>query len=109
MLERGSIGSISGYWVGNHGLFDKKRERKELWLFLFYFTLMAALHAFTYLYIDQCSSMMNKTLTFIGYTHIAFQPFFINMAAMCFIPEEIKNKISKYVYGLFSMLLGNGR
>ncbi|MEI6095260.1 MAG: DUF5765 domain-containing protein, partial [Gammaproteobacteria bacterium] len=31
--------------------------------------------------------------------HIAFQPFFINMLAMYFIPEEVKHKIARYVYG----------
>lgn len=76
----------------------KSGESKELWLTLFYFTLMEVLQAFTYIYINQCSMSMNKALTFLGYVHIAFQPFFINMAAMYFIPQEIKMKISKYVY-----------
>ena len=84
--------------LGITGYLIKKGERKELWLFLFYFTLMEALQAVTYMYIDQCTLSMNKVLTFLGYTHIAFQPFFINMAAMCFIPVAVKNKISKYVY-----------
>lgn len=78
----------------------RKREKRELWLPLLYFSLMAVLQAFSLLYIDQCTLPANKALTFLAYLHIAFQPFFINMAAMYFIPDTIQQKISKYVYGL---------
>ncbi|MBP6918598.1 MAG: hypothetical protein KBB94_06760 [Legionellaceae bacterium] len=78
----------------------KQGEKRELYLPLFYFTMMELLQAVTYIYINQCSIPMNKVLTLLGYTHIAFQPVFINMLAMHFIPVEIKNKISPYVYGV---------
>lgn len=77
----------------------KKGGLKALWLPLFYFSLLEALQAFTYLYINQCTSPVNKGLTFLAYIHIAFQPFFINMLAMNFIPEDVRNKVARYVYG----------
>jgi hypothetical protein len=67
---------------------------------LVYFTAMEALQAVQYTVVDLCGLPMNEILTVVGYIHIAFQPFFINMVAMYFIPEEIKKKISKYVYML---------
>lgn len=81
-------------------------EKKELWLTLFYFTLMELLQALTYIYINQCNVPMNKILTFLGYIHLAFQPFFINMVGMYFIPEDIKEKISKYVYACCWITVG---
>lgn len=77
-----------------------KKETKELWLPLAYFSLMELLQAFTYVYIDSCSNHNNQMLTLFGYIHIAFQPFFINMVAMYFIPEKVKLKISAFVYTL---------
>lgn len=77
----------------------KTGEKRELWLVLLYFTLMELLQAITYIYINQCTVPINKVLTSLGYLHLAFQPFFINMAAMYFIPETVKAKIAPYVYG----------
>ncbi len=78
----------------------RKGESQELWIPLVYFALMELLQAATYAYIDQCSSAMNQVLTLFGYLHIAFQPFFVNMVAMYFIPESVKYKIRTPVYGL---------
>ena len=75
-----------------------KGESKELWIPLTYFACMELLQAATYIYIDQCDRPPNQILTLFGYLHIAFQPFFINMVAMYFIPEQVKNKISTLVY-----------
>jgi hypothetical protein len=77
-----------------------KGESKELWIPLTYFALMELLQAVTYIYIDLCDSPNNQMLTLLGYWHVAFQPFFVNMVAMYFIPAEIKNKIMIPVYTL---------
>ena len=90
--------AVSG--LGMTGYLIKTGEKKELWITFLYFSLMALLQVSAYSYINQCANPMNKLHTFLGYAHIAFQPFFINMAAMCFIPEIVKNKISSYVYGI---------
>ena len=95
----GASAVLAASGVGITAYLIRKGSKKALWLPLFYFTLMEALQAVTYLYINQCISPINKGLTFLAYIHIAFQPFFINMLAMNFIPEEVKSKIARYVYG----------
>lgn len=77
-----------------------KKESYELWIPLAYFSLMELLQGFTYSVIDQCSLSSNQIATLFGYLHIAFQPFFINMIAMYFIPEGVKKRIQGWVYGL---------
>jgi len=72
----------------------KKGESKELYIPLVYFALMELLQAFTYVYIDLCGNLNNQILTLFGYVHIAFQPFFVNMIAMYFIPKKLKRKFS---------------
>jgi hypothetical protein len=75
-----------------------KGESKELWIPLTYFALMELLQAFTYVYINLCDNPNNQILTYLGYLHVAFQPFFVNMVAMYFIPESVKLKIRTTVY-----------
>lgn len=75
-----------------------KGESRELWLPLTYFACMELLQAATYVYIDQCDTPQNQILTLLGYLHIAFQPFFVNMVAMYFIPPSVKARISSWVY-----------
>ena len=77
-----------------------KKEDKHLWLPLGYFSLMELLQAFTYVYIDSCGAPANQILTLLGYLHITFQPFFINMFAMHFIPKRVKEKIEDWVYAI---------
>ncbi|MGZ8190167.1 MAG: DUF5765 domain-containing protein [Methylococcaceae bacterium] len=76
----------------------KKGESKELWIPLTYFALMELLQAVTYIYIDLCDNPNNQILTLFGYLHVAFQPFFVNMVAMYFIPVSVKMKIRTTVY-----------
>ena len=49
-----------------------------------YFALMEILQFLQYRVIDQCNSNYNKFLTYIGYTHICFQPIFINIWLFAF-------------------------
>ena len=78
----------------------KQGESKELWIPLTYFALMELLQAVTYVYIDLCDNPNNQILTLLGYLHVSFQPFFVNMVAMYFIPESVKLKIRTTVYTL---------
>lgn len=96
--EASAVLAVAG--LGITAYLIKSGEKRELWLVLFYFTLMELLQAITYIYINQCSLTTNKMLTLLGYIHIGFQPIFINMLAMHFIPQAVKNKISPYVYGI---------
>lgn len=77
-----------------------KKEDRSLYIPLIYFSLMEALQAYTYMYIDQCNAPENQIATLLGYLHIAFQPFFINMTSMYFIPAHVRKKVEIPVYTL---------
>ncbi len=79
------------YWKG---------ESKVLCAALAYFSLMELLQAYTYTVIDQCLDPRNQIATFLGYMHIAFQPFFVNAVAMHFIPPAMRRRIALGVYAL---------
>lgn len=78
----------------------RSEKYKRLGIVLLYFTLMEALQAFTYPVIDQCGLPANEILTMLGFFHIVFQPIFINMAFMFFIPHFVERRIAPYVYGI---------
>jgi len=44
-----------------------------------YFAFMETLQAFQYSVIDECDNPLNKIFTLLGFFHLAFQPFFVNM------------------------------
>ncbi len=75
-----------------------KGEPWPLWTCLGYFTLMEVLQAFTYSVIDQCGLPSNQVATLLGYLHIAFQPFFINMISLHFIDQRIARKVAPLAY-----------
>jgi hypothetical protein len=77
-----------------------KKHSYELWIPVGYFALMEFLQALSYLYINNCSLPANQMLTYLSYLHICFQPFFVNMLTMYFIPKQVKEKISGYVYAV---------
>jgi len=70
-----------------------KKESRLLWIPLGYFAIMETLQALTYIYIGDCSSPMNQLLTFLSYIHISFQPIFINLIFLYFIPARFRKKI----------------
>jgi len=77
-----------------------KKEPAPLWMALGYFSSMELLQAFTYSVIDQCALPSNQIATLLGYLHITFQPFFINMLSMYFIPTHVREKIQWPVYAV---------
>jgi hypothetical protein len=46
---------------------------------VFYFFLMEFLQFFQFLFIDDCNSFWNQFLTFIGFVHICYQPYFTHI------------------------------
>ena len=66
----------------------KKRDDKFLWIPLIYFSMMELLQVFAYLFLNQCDLPINQIITYLSYLHIVFQPFFINMVLMHFIPKR---------------------
>ena len=93
-------GALATLGMGATVYLARKGEPRELWMPLGYFALMELLQAFTYIRIGQCDLASNQAMTLLGYVHVMFQPFFVNMIAMHFIPEPIKRRIAGYVYGL---------
>ncbi|MDA1342889.1 MAG: hypothetical protein EXR90_01410 [Methyloglobulus sp.] len=93
-------GVLAAIGLGTAVYIAKRGESKELWIPLTYFALMELLQAVTYIYIDLCDNPNNQILTMLGYLHVAFQPFFVNMVALYFVPPEVKVKIQTVVYTL---------
>ncbi len=96
--EASAVLAVTGF--ASTTFFYRKGESKVLCLALAYFSLMELLQAFTYTVIDQCSNPSNQIATFLGYMHIAFQPFFVNAVAMYFIPQNMRRRIAPWVYSL---------
>ncbi len=75
----------------------KKKESPILWVPVLYFALMEVLQLLSYPVAGQCFSSQNQLLTMLSYVHIAFQPFFMNMIALNFVPSRVRAKIWKWV------------
>ncbi len=75
-----------------------KKEHPALWITLGYFSLMEALQAYTYGVIGQCNDPGNQIATLLGYLHITFQPFFINILSLYFLPKAVQQKLYIPVY-----------
>lgn len=73
--------------IGTTAYAAYKKEPAPLWMALGYFSSMELLQAFTYSVIDQCALPSNQIATLLGYLHIVFQPFFINMLSHVFHTE----------------------
>ena len=71
-----------------------RRESFLLWIPLLYAGLMELLQGYTYLYLGKCDLPQNQLATYLSYLHISFQPLFMNMAALYFIPEKVRGKIA---------------
>lgn len=46
---------------------------------IFYFTLMEIIQTIGYSVIDKCDNILNKTISYLNYIHISFQPFFYTL------------------------------
>lgn len=103
--EASAVLAITGFATAGYVAY--KGEPRPLWVALGYFSLMEALQAYTYGVINKCEAPSNQVATLLGYLHIAFQPFFINMLALYFIPQKIAHKLEPVVYGacLFTVIV----
>lgn len=54
-------------------------ENTRLAIGVFWFFLMEFLQFFQFFWIDDCDSKMNQFLTFIGFVHICYQPYFTHI------------------------------
>ncbi len=77
-----------------------KKESPLLYLPLGYFSLMELLQGYTYSVIDQCGLPANQIATMLGYLHICFQPFFANMIALYFVPQEVRVRVMPWAWAV---------
>lgn len=96
--EASAVLAVAGFATTGYAAW--KGESPRLYAALGYFSLMELLQAFTYPVIGQCSLPANQIATILSYLHIAFQPFFINLMSMYFMPDRIRQKIEYPVYAL---------
>jgi hypothetical protein len=68
-----ALGLFLSYWV------YAKTTNLQLAVGVFYFFLMEFLQYFQYWYINDCDNQMNKILTFVGFAHICYQPYFTHV------------------------------
>jgi len=54
-------------------------ENTKLAIGVFWFFLMEFLQGFQYFFINDCDSFWNKFLTFLGFVHICYQPYFTHI------------------------------
>lgn len=66
--------------------------RKEPAICFFYFFLMEFLQGFQYMWINECDNPINQFLTFLGYLHICFQPFFSNLGILSMMNPKQKGQ-----------------
>ena len=69
------------------------------WLPLAYFSVMETLQGLTYSVIGDCGRPANEVLTILSYVHICFQPFFVNMFALSWLPEA-RRKTARWIWPL---------
>jgi len=58
-----------------------------------FFAFMESLQAFQYSVVDQCDNPINQVLTLIGFIHLAFQPFFVNLYLGAFMTPAQKKHV----------------
>ncbi len=70
------------------------------WGTVLYFSAMELLQAATYVVMDECGLPGNQWLTRASYAHIAFQPFFINLLALSFVPIDKAKRLLRWVLAI---------
>jgi hypothetical protein len=96
--EASTVFAAIGVTGAAYSALKKNPEPAALWVCLLYFSSMEALQAVSYTVLNQCDSPINQLMTFFGYLHIAFQPFFINAVALYFMPKDSAKIIAPWVY-----------
>ena len=97
-LEASGVVAAAGFAATGYAMY--KGDAPAVYATIGYFSVMEALQAATYLSIDDCSSEGNQLATVLSYLHIAFQPFFINLLALHFVPDRVSRLVAPGVYVL---------
>lgn len=91
--------SLSIATAGFAGAYYLKKRTHDFycWAPIAFFASMELLQGLTYFVINDCHNPLNKTLTYLSYLHICFQPIFSNVFFMYFLNEEKRAKVLKWV------------
>jgi hypothetical protein len=100
-LEASAI--VTGVGVAATGFSFARKDPPAIWATIAYFSLMEGLQTATYTVIDACGTPANQLLTILSFVHICFQPFFINLISMSFIPPSVRHRVAPSVYVLCAM------
>lgn len=98
--EASTVLAATGVAGAAYSALKKDPDPIALWATLLYFSGMEALQAVSYTVINQCDSPLNQMMTLLGYLHICFQPFFINAAALYFMPKESAKVAAPWLYAI---------
>lgn len=96
--------AVAGFGVTAYAAW--KKEPAALWVTMGFFSSMELIQALSYPVIGQCGAPENKALSIASYIHIALQPFFFNLLALYFIPDDMRRRIQKTVYALCAVAAG---
>lgn len=102
--EASSALAVAGFGVTAYAAW--KKEPAALWVTLGFFSSMELLQALSYPVIGQCGSPGNRAASITSFVHIALQPFFFNLLALYFIPDDIRRRIQIPVYALCAVAAG---
>jgi hypothetical protein len=97
-LEVSIAAATLGFAASGYAVY--KREAPALWMPLGYFSVMEALQAYGYGVVNGCHLPANQLVTYFSYLHIVFQPFFINMLSLHFIPATVAGMIRPWSYAV---------
>ena len=103
-MEASTALTVAGVGVTTYAVW--KKQPAALWLSMGFFTSMELIQALSYPVIGQCGAPANKALSITSFVHIALQPFFFNLLALYFIPDEVRKRIQKTVYALCAVATG---
>jgi hypothetical protein len=74
--------AVMGLALAAYVYFVKKNTRMAIGIV--YFFGMEFLQFWQYFFIDECESVVNKVLTYAGFLHICFQPYFTHLMGSAF-------------------------
>lgn len=92
--------AVAVFGTAATGVAKARGQPFAIWGTLGYFTFMELLQVAGYQVVDDCGTTSNSGVTLLSYLHIVFQPIVINAFAMELVPEAVRLRVRKWVFGL---------
>jgi hypothetical protein len=97
-IEASTTVAVLGFAATGYAAY--KKEAPALWVTLGYFSIMEGLQVIGYKVVDNCALPENQLITYFSYLHIVFQPFFVNLISLHFIPSDVARRIAPWCYAI---------